>query len=130
MRKKKENKLYDFRTALIAADAFRTQAKRFISNLPQGSLDEAAQFSVRNLGEFIASATILALALELYLKALRIAIGSPASETHHLWSLYKHLPVDLKKAIETQYDQINTEQVGKLASLHLELSIRHLSKIN
>ncbi len=122
MRKKKVDKLYDANTALIAADAFRVQSKIFIDSLPKDNLDEASQFSVRNLGGLIASATTLALALELYLKALRIVTGFPASEMHNLWSLYKHLPTDLKKAIENQYNLLNTRQDGKLASLHLEVS--------
>jgi hypothetical protein len=122
MRKKKVEKLYSANTAVTAADAFRTHSKMFIDNLPKGSLDKASQFASRNLGELIASATTLTLALELYLKALRIITGFPAAETHHLWNLYKHLPVDLKKAIETQYNQLNMPQVGKLAALELEVS--------
>jgi len=122
MRKKNKNKLYDPKTAIIAADAFRNHARKFIGKLPKGSLDEAAQFSIHNLGECIASATNLALAVELYLKALRIVVGSPASEDHNLWSLFKHLPVKLKEEIETHYNQLNTKQIGKLASLELEIS--------
>ncbi len=122
MRKRKVEKLYNAHTALTAADAFRNHSKIFIDNLPKGSLDEASQFASRNLGGLIASATTLALALELYLKALRIITGFPASEKHHLWNIFKHLPVDLKKAIETQYNQLNTSQVGKLAALELEVN--------
>ena len=130
MGKKKVEKLYNANTALTAADAFRVQSKVFIDSLPKGNLDEAAQFAIHNLGGLIASATTLALALELYLKALRIVTGFPASEVHHLWSLYKHLPTELKKVIETQYNQLNIPQVGKLAVLELEVSTEPFNNIS
>ncbi len=123
MKKKESEKIYDPKVAIIVADDFRKHSKTFVDSLPKADLNEVAHFAVNNLGGLIASATMLALALELYLKALRITIALPVNETHHLWSLYKDLPVEIKSSIETYYNQLNVRKPGKTAGLILKLSV-------
>ena len=49
----------------------------------------------------MASATNLTLALELYLKVLRMIMALPVPTIHELWTLYKGLPQELKERIQT-----------------------------
>ena len=113
-------KIYSPDIALKAADAFRSHSQIFIGSLGN-SLDRAAQHAAQNLGDFIASATMLSLALELYLKALRATINITIPETHDLWALYKKLPQELKKSIECSYTKINSNNEEKLAGLELAI---------
>ena len=112
--------IYSPDIALKAADAFRSHSQIFIGSLGN-SLDRAAQHAAQNLGDFIASATMLSLALELYLKALRATINITIPETHDLWALYKKLPQELKKSIECSYTKINSNNEEKLAGLELAI---------
>ena len=60
----------------------------------------AASIALKDLGGLIASATILSLSVELYLKSLRMILGMSIPDKHHLWSLYKVLPSNIRSDIE------------------------------
>ena len=107
MSRKGKDKLYDRNLAVGAADSFRAHSEIFIRSVGD-DLNEAQQRIRRDMGGLVASATMLALALELYLKALHISIHSHVPEGHHLWTLYKGLPNDLKQSLEAQYNHANT----------------------
>jgi len=107
MARKTQDKVYDFNTALVVADSFRTLSDAFIHRIGD-DLNEAPQRVSSDIGGLVASATTLALALELYLKALSILANLRVPETHHLWTLYKRLPNDLMQSVEAQYNHINS----------------------
>src|SRR3712207_6448279 len=100
------NKRAAAQTAITAADTFRAHARMFTRGLG-ADRDEAVEPTFHNLGELLASVTMLALAVELYLKTLQILHDVSVPTTHHLWSLYQHVPADLKQSIKAQYDQVN-----------------------
>ena len=50
---------------------------------------------------------MLALALELYLKSIKMALGLPVPKTHDLWSLYNSFPANIKSEIESTYNELN-----------------------
>ena len=118
-------KIYNVDTALTVADAFRNHSKMFIDSLPKENFDVALKVAENDFGGLIASVTMLAFALELYLKALRIKTDLPVPEEHDLLKLYKNLSKELKQSIENQYNKSNTERAGNLAThLFYEINIK------
>jgi hypothetical protein len=101
----------DAQILIIAARAFRKCAQPFIEKLtasynpkfPDAPWDA-------DIGECIASATNLALSVELYLKALWLLTGTPHPNTHNLRELYDPLPPVLKTDLEAFYDAIPKSQ--------------------
>ena len=79
------------------------------------------QRAAGDIGGLIASATTLALAVELYIKGLRVLTRMPVARTHQLWSLYKQLPRDLKLAIEADYQSQTPPR--KDATVTLEVAL-------
>jgi hypothetical protein len=65
---------------------------------------EGAEAAKKDFGGMIASATNLAFAIELYMKALRILNGLGPMHTHDLADLYANFPKELRQAIKTTYD--------------------------
>lgn len=116
-------KAYDVGTALVAADAFRQHAHIFLNAI--GTDMEAAHHrAIQRLGELIASATELTLAVELYLKILWMRLGLNVPETHDLWSLFKNLPNEqLRTSIIKAYDNSNPVTGSEVASLELAISV-------
>jgi hypothetical protein len=106
MRQDKPNKIYNAKIAIAAGDSFRKHAHIFLATLGS-DINVANLRAAQDIGGLISSATTLALAVELYLKAHRIIARLPVLETHHLWTLYKTLPVSLKNIIERNYDKQN-----------------------
>jgi hypothetical protein len=119
-RPRDRGEIYDTRTALRAADAFRNLSEGFLREIGPVK-DTAAIRAANNIGGLIASATNLALALELYLKALRIAMFLPVPATHELWSLYKKLPRGIKERIQTRYDLLNQTAGDEVSSFNLAM---------
>lgn len=108
--------------ALRCADSFRETAESFIlgkfRNLPKGNLDAST------LGDIAACATNLALALEIYLKCLRIQVGlapRAGGDGHDLWRLYKELPSHIRKDIEARYESGRTRPYPTHASITFAL---------
>lgn len=67
----------------------------------------------------MASATNIALAIELYLKALWILVAKRVPNEHNLWTLYKHLPQDLRQKIEEAYSQVPTRPEFEAVALEI-----------
>jgi HEPN domain-containing protein len=88
--------------ACLVADGFFNAADRFFSKLPRG-LNKSAQAAFERRGELAAAATSLALAIELYLKALAIGFGKRPVKTHDLTKLFGELPSKLQNSIEAAY---------------------------
>jgi hypothetical protein len=102
----------DVGAALLSGDAFFRHAQEFIAHTtsdPATSQNRAAA----NLGEFIASATNLALSIEIYLKALLLQSGQPAPKTHELSDLFSKLPQDFQKVVEAAYEQLRQTEVDR-----------------
>lgn len=100
-------KKYEIASAIVAADAFVAHSEVFINSLP-ADINLAQQVAVRNIGGLIASATNLALGVELYLKVLRMQGGLSVPHTHNLLSLYSEIHDDKKHAIEDLYERSRT----------------------
>lgn len=71
----------------------------------------------------IASATTLALCVELYLKALRILVGLKATTDHDLWALYTGLPKSLTESIERQYEALGPPKGADIHTLKVKISV-------
>jgi hypothetical protein len=94
----------DALVVLQAANAFRDCARPLCQKLG-GLLPEAAVQAVdSDFGGTIASASNLAFAIELYMKALRMLNKLGPMNIHELSKLYLNLPKELRRAIETTYD--------------------------
>lgn len=106
MRQAKRNKIYNAKIAVAAADSFRKHAHVFLATL-RSDINVANVKAAQDIGGLISSATTMALAVGLYLKAHRMIAGLPVLQTHHLWTLYETLPASLRDIIERNYDKQN-----------------------
>src|SRR5665811_1042974 len=88
--------------AVAAADAFRELAKPFLRWIGR-DMTTAHERAVRAPGMLVASATNLSLAVELYLKALSIAVGLTPMKSHDLVALYGGLPRWLQIRVAQEY---------------------------
>jgi hypothetical protein len=89
---------------LEEAHAFAECARPFLVTVEDDNVNRIGR------GELIASAANLALALELYLKALWMLEGRTPPKGprgHDLAMLYEGLPADLRGELETRFDTIN-----------------------
>lgn len=91
------------KAAIASGDAFHAHAEKFWLLVQQhtGAADKAA---AANIGELVASATSLALAIELYLKALLLALGQSTPMSHDLHDLFERIPKKTRLSIESDYD--------------------------
>ena len=114
---------YDRNAAFQTANACFGLAGSVFSRIPS-DLNEAAKFTYDNLGEIFAAATNLALAIELYLKSLAIATGSPVLRTHNLLKLFDALPQVLRESIELKFRlrMDDLEKQGDSVALHLAIT--------
>jgi hypothetical protein len=92
-------KMYDAGTATLVGDALFAHAQAFVQSV-EPDINAANVKARDNMGGLIASATMLALSLELYLKALRMRFGLPVPKIHELWKLYFDLPQQARESIE------------------------------
>ena len=90
--------------AITTADAFRMDAQRFIQRIPR-KLNDVPDFAASRLGGMFAAATQLALATELYLKALHGLLGGGKNvpQTHELQVLFSLLPELLQEIITDSF---------------------------
>ena len=103
--------------ALVAAFAFRTSAQPFLDTLEP--LDEEPRQPI-DLGACIASATTIALAVELYLKALLMIQGTdPKKGGHNLAALFASLNEDLRADCEARFAAL-PKRAGLTAFVHLD----------
>lgn len=108
--------------AIVAADAFLEQSQPFLQRIGR-DIETAHERAVRDIGGMIASATSLALAVELYLKALRLLVGLRAPRYHDLWALFTALPQDLKDSVEQYYISLGGPQGADIHTLNVKLSV-------
>ncbi len=122
----------DPRLALASADAFRAWSRPFLQRLAGLHMDAANQEAAKDIGGLVASVTTLALSIELYLKALwmllaitpahRSAFGKGAPGRHNLWTLYKRLPLGLRKSIESMYERVPEPPVTEGVAFHAQIA--------
>ena len=99
----------DVNAALQCGDAFFKLAQPFISSVPSG-FDDAQQHASENLGDMSAAAVNLALAIEIYLKALIAGSGKSYPNEHTLAVLYDELPSELKERVQVAYEKATVHQ--------------------
>lgn len=92
----------DFRFAASIGNAYFELARPLLASLTR-DLDPKAP-PVVDASLVFSSATNIALALELYLKAIQIGLRMHPPETHDLWDLYKRLPVNTKASLESAFN--------------------------
>jgi hypothetical protein len=120
----------DLGAAVLAGDAFLRHANEFIQ-FASGGLEAANNKAAANLGELIASATLLPLAIEIYLKALLLKHGKPAPKTHELATLFKNLPNDLQRSSIAKYEALRKVEGAGVATFEIQISSRrHTPKPN
>lgn len=110
----------DFRTAVLTGDAFFKHAMMFVNSLSP-DIEKSHIQAAANIGELTASATMMPLAIELYLKALLLVYGKAAPKTHELPSLYAALPEGVKKACLTTYESFRQNEPSGTAGLELQI---------
>lgn len=117
----------DAGVAIVAADAFRDQSQPFLQRVGP-DIRTAHERAVHDVGGMIASATSLALSVELYLKALRLLVGFGVPAHHDLSALFMGLPKDLKDSVEQHYISLGHPPGVDVHTLTLKLSVGPFSK--
>src|SRR5712692_8298904 len=112
----------DPRMAVGTADAFRSLADVFIRKVAGRSWHEGQEIAAQDPGGVIASATSLAPAMELYLKALCFVTGASVPRDHDLWGLYMRLRQDVRVLLEKMYDNVPPTPDGQGVTLDLALT--------
>jgi HEPN domain-containing protein len=108
----------DVGIALLTGDSFFQHSQRFVAYLAAypGRADEAA---VRDIGGMVTSATNVALAIEIYLKALILSSGRAAPQTHELPTLWSLVPQSIQDSVDRAYLQLLNEKSPDAVSLEL-----------
>lgn len=109
----------DPKLAIVSADSFFTNAVTFIDEIAY-SKTNAHEKAIQRIGDLIASATSLTLALELYLKAMLIAFRIEVPRTHNLDDIFKKVPVDVRQLIQSKYDRYLATSPWPVAELQLQ----------
>jgi hypothetical protein len=112
----------EFLLVFLSADAFRACSRPFRQKVAGLSIDAAMAEAIKDSGGLVASATNLALSVELYLKALRMVTGLAPIRTHALDELYADLPQNLRQSVEAAYEATpKPPPVGKAIALDLSI---------
>ena len=107
--------------AIASGDAFRDHAEAFW-HLVEEQSGQADKVAETNIGELIVSATSLALALEIYLKALLLVLRQPAPTVHDLDRLLSLVPKKQRQALEAAYSKSrSTEQSDDTSGVSLHV---------
>lgn len=121
----------DVGVALLSGDAFFRLAQEFLAKT-EPDFQTAGHRAAMNLGELVASATNLALAIEIYLKALLLFNGIPAPKTHELTDLYSKLPGHVRLRLEQLYEELLAaeKEEGQTAAFAVHVTETSASKPN
>lgn len=95
---------YSFHLAKLTAGALHQQARQIIGTFIWHAQNSGTKQTV-GYGELLAAATMLAFALELYLKSLLLLCRCPVPKTHNLIRLYRLLPEKQRVTIIAIYDK-------------------------
>jgi hypothetical protein len=93
----------DALSVIQAANAFREYSRPFCDKVRGFPPQQVKQVQDNDFGDLIASATNLAFAIELYIKAVRILHGLGPMRTHDLAALYASLPKTSRRRIQATY---------------------------
>lgn len=117
----------DYRIAFTAAEAFNKHAQQFICkvNIP---VEESAQYVAKDIGGWIASATQLVFAIELYIKCLLLITGRSVPKKHNLLQLYEGLAEDLKKQVHEIFESQPKQPINSTNSLILSVHIDNFTR--
>lgn len=113
----------DLGTAILTGDAFFKLASKFIQSVTP-DIQTAHHGAAQNIGDLIASATMLPLSIELYLKALLLKYDKPAPKTHELPVLYSALPQSIKHSCEERYESFRKTEGSGTASFKFQIFSR------
>jgi hypothetical protein len=112
----------EFLLVFLSADAFRACSRSFRQKVAGLSIGAANTEATKDMGGLVASAANLALSVELYLKALRMATGRAPNRVHALGKLYADLPQDLRQSVEAAYEAIpKPAPAGEAIALDLSI---------
>lgn len=112
-------------TVLRVANAFRECSRPFCEKVGSIPPNQVRQVEDKDFGGMIASATNLAFAIELYMKALRILNQLGPMRTHDLAKLYMNLPEELRQAIKATYDAAQKKLDPSQPARALTVTISH-----
>lgn len=143
-RKNKDTKVKDPLAALVCAEAFQRLAEQLINKIPFNEsipdvervgkdVNEGIGEMPSYIADIVVSATNLALALELYVKALLAGLsGFDVPESHDLWDLYQKIPLGIREdLIEDSYNNALRSSTAKVETkLKLALDQLGLSNID
>jgi hypothetical protein len=111
----------DANIALVAADSFRAHANIFLATIGR-DMATAHELAARDIGGLVASATEMALAVELYLKALRTILDMSIPRSHDLCKLYGDIPAEVAAMVEQHYRAHLITAPGIVAGLDVSLT--------
>lgn len=104
--------------AVASGDEFCSMAYAFIKNMPTDA-SEAAKLALEHPGAVIASATNIALGIELLLKALLVYYSVPVPHTHELPNLFKALPKNVAESIINDYKALEKDDGMGIAAIEI-----------
>ena len=111
----------DVGVAVLSGDAFYFHAEQFVKYAaPQFS--SAGQRAATSIGEMIASATSLALSVEIYMKALLLQRGCAVPKTHELPDLFSNLPTPVQQQVESAYERLRAAEGPGTAEFVVHIS--------
>ncbi len=94
----------DHRIALHSATGFHKMAQTFFEKLKGKDVHEGVKILADSPGDFICASTNLCLAIELYLKSIKIGLGEDITQTHNLLTLFNDLSPDVRAQLEQIYE--------------------------
>ena len=107
----------DVRTALVASEHFYGLSRKLLDDIDSKRIPMSIEF----VGAISASATNMALAVELLLKAAALTYGGIPKREHDLIVLFDQLPDHVRKDIEGRYDAFPVPADGVTTSFALDV---------
>ena len=111
----------DSNLSLLTAKGFYDQAIPFLEKIDSRS--NYHELALADLGGLIASATTMALSLEIYIKTLYIMSNVNVPHNHNLWRLFEGLPSNIKDhAIQIYNAKKSIEKPENLRGIQIKLT--------